>query len=733
VKVTAAWTRDGRRWRIASGLAASEVDPRDEVNRRDKLIPVGVEGYATVDPQGKPAERFAVLWLERGGPDDVDQLYLDATSDNASALPYRAMVNARLGRKKEALDDLALLPKGTATESIKLYTAVVVAAELGEGQDEAFDRFEAALKGRPRDPALAYDAARAYALASRALARPGRAGGRSQAERAIALLRAAITNGYSDFDHIQEDADLDPIRSLPAFGELMAAGQPDRRHGAAWTHDARFERAACYGLDPEAHFRRCRELAAQGYRPVSLSTMRTTPNGSVVMTSVWHRPLVGEPAKDELAERQARAAVALVRLGHPGDVWPLLQHGADPRLRSFIVNWLRPLGADPQTIVAALDGREFSPRPAERGEGGRRPGEGSSPPGPSPDRKMDAILFHPETSIRRALILALGTYGTDGLSPAEREPLVARLLDLYEHDPDAGIHGASAWTLRQWKQHQKLETIATRLRGKDRGDRRWYVNGQGRTLVLVEGPVEFRMGSPLSEPGRFGNEPPHQQVIPRRFAIADTEVTVEQYQEFVKENPGVDRANNDRSSPDPKGPMNGVSWYHAAAYCNWLSRKEHLPECYEPNEKGQYASGMRIKADALKLAGYRLPTEAEWEYAARAGALTSRHYGASERLLGQYAWYLASSQDRAWPVGSLQPNDLGLFDTLGNMFEWCQERYDSRGRHEDSVEHINENHRLLRGGALYDRPAVGRSASRYGLAPSLRSTGGGFRLARTYD
>jgi formylglycine-generating enzyme required for sulfatase activity len=306
--------------------------------------------------------------------------------------------------------------------------------------------------------------------------------------------------------------------------------------------------------------------------------------------------------------------------------------------------------------------------------------------------------------MRRALILALGTYDIESLSPGEREPLVARLLDVYEHDPDAGIHGAWAWTLRQWKQHHKLEPIDARLRGKDRGDRRWYVNTQGQAFAIIEGPVAVRMGSPPNEPGRFGNEPPHQQVIPRRFAIAATEVTVEQYREFVKENPGVDRASNDHFSPDPKGPMNGVSWYYAVAYCNWLSRKEHLPECYEPNEKGQYAQGMRIKADALKLAGYRLPTEAEWEYVARAGALTSRHYGISERLLGQYAWYLANSKgDRAWPVGSLLPNDLGLFDTLGNMYEWCQERHDTANS--DSSEHMNENYRLLRGGSFLSQSA----------------------------
>jgi formylglycine-generating enzyme required for sulfatase activity len=442
---------------------------------------------------------------------------------------------------------------------------------------------------------------------------------------------------------------------------------------------------------------------------------------------------VSEQCKDERAERQARAAVTLVRLGHPGDVWPSLCHSADPRLRSFIVNWLRPLGADPMTIAAALERPDLSPRPAERGEGGRRPGEGSSSRAVSA-RRMDAILFDPEASVRRALILALGTSGTEPLSPGERDPLVARLLDLYEHDPDAGIHGAAAWTLRQWQQHPKLEAIDARLRGKDRGDRRWYVNTQGQTLVLVEGPVEFRMGSPPHEPGRFGNELPHHQVIPRRFAIAATEVTIEQYQEFVKDNPGVDRANNDRFSPDRKGPMNGVTWYHAAAYCNWLSHREHLPECYEPNEQHQYAQGMRIKADALKCGGYRLPTEAEWEYAARAGALTSRYYGASERLLGQYAWYLANSKDRAWPVGSLQPNDLGLFDTLGNMLEWCQEAATSTSQTNiGSHEYINDDPRLLRGGAFILPPAFVRSAYSLRFAPSNRIPDNGFRPARTYN
>ena len=363
-----------------------------------------------------------------------------------------------------------------------------------------------------------------------------------------------------------------------------------------------------------------------------------------------------EEAKDRLAQRQARAAIALVRLGDADQVWPLLRHSADPRLRSFIVNWLNPLGADPKAMVAELD-RLSSPATRH----------------PSPaTQNMDAILFHPETSVRRALILALGTYGADTFSPGDRQPLIPKLLDLYRNDPDAGIHGSAEWVLRQWKQDDTLEAADAELSQlKDPGERRWFVNSRRQTFVKIEGPVEFRMGSPENEPDRSYNETPDRRVISHRFAIATKEVTVEQYQEFVKANPGVDHARNDRYSPDPKGPMNQVTWYHAAAYCNWLSEEEGLPKdqwCYLPNEQKKYDKGMKVPADFLQRTGYRLPTEVEWEYASRAGAMTSRHYGLSVDLLEQYARYQANSHNHAWPCGSLMPNDLGLFDTLGNVY-----------------------------------------------------------------
>ena len=148
---------------------------------------------------------------------------------------------------------------------------------------------------------------------------------------------------------------------------------------------------------------------------------------------------------------------------------------------------------------------------------------------------MDAILFHPETSIRRALILALGTYGTEGLSPGEREPLIARLLDLYRNDPDAGIHGAAEWTLRQWK--AEGEAQGARGRAEKLKDRRAALVRQqpGSDLRRDRGPgrVPHGLTADRAGPGRR-NETPHACAIPRRFAIADKEVTVAQFQRFFK-------------------------------------------------------------------------------------------------------------------------------------------------------------------------------------------------------
>ena len=159
--------------------------------------------------------------------------------------------------------------------------------------------------------------------------------------------------------------------------------------------------------------------------------------------------------------------------------------------------------------------------------------------------------------------------------------------------------------------------------------------------------------------------------------------------------------------------------------------------CYPPI--AEIKEGMTLPRDYLSRTGYRLPTEAEWELSCRSGAATSRYYGQANQLLGQYAWYANTSDDRTWPVGRLIPNDLGLFDMQGNVQEWCQEQYADYSRvlgsvsaeAEDTMTLKNSVRRILRGGSFGVRASDVRSAHRSFNRPPNRYDNSGFRVAKT--
>jgi eukaryotic-like serine/threonine-protein kinase len=270
---------------------------------------------------------------------------------------------------------------------------------------------------------------------------------------------------------------------------------------------------------------------------------------------------------------------------------------------------------------------------------------------------------------------------------------------------------------------------------KDKTPPQWYVNGQGQTMVLIPGPVDFLMGSPKTEAGRYDDEHRHKKRINRTFAVASKAVTMEQYRRF---DGGYQIDAKFHRIPDL--PVTGISWYQAAAYCNWLSQSEGIGEdqqCYEINRQVT-----KLKPNYLGLMGYRLPTEAEMEYATRAGASTSRFFGETDDLLPNYAWYLKNSQERTWPVGSLKPNDFGLFDAQGNAYTWCQESYKSQPRskseeadddEEDDLVIVAAQSRPLRGGSFSYPASFMRSAFRSNNVPSNRRNVVGFRVAKTFS
>jgi len=414
-------------------------------------------------------------------------------------------------------------------------------------------------------------------------------------------------------------------------------------------------------------------------------------------------------AADAPARRRAAASITLVHFGQPAALWPLLRHSPDPSARSYLVHWLAERRVDPHVLLSRWQ-------------------------------------TEPDVSARRALLLALGEYDDRQLPPDTRRAVTASLVERYRTDPDAGTHGAIDWLLRQrWDRAKDLDEIDRELAGRPPKPEpdvpaTWYVDPRAQTFTLIRGPVEFTMGAPKSEPDRHENEVVHRKRIDRSFAIANRPVTVAEWQRFLRANKSIPPQEVKRFSPHDDGPIIEIDWYEAAAYCRWLSDVEHVPPeqiCY-PEVKA-IKEGMQLPDNHLERTGYRLPTEAEWEYACRAGAVTSRFYGSPNDLLGHYSWFAGNSDDRAWPVAWKKPNDFGLFDMHGNVWNWCQSLKEDYPKDagvspdRETLSIVNEKSRIvLRGGAFHRLPSRIRAAHRQFNGPGARNEYMGLRLVRTY-
>lgn len=222
-----------------------------------------------------------------------------------------------------------------------------------------------------------------------------------------------------------------------------------------------------------------------------------------------------------------------------------------------------------------------------------------------------------------------------------------------------------------------------------------FTNSIGITMVRIL-PGRFMMGSPPQE-GGYAPERPHEVRITRPFAIGMTEVTQEQWSALMPKNPS--------GFQGEELPVETVSWHMAKAFCDALATKEGKP--------------------------YRLPTEAEWEYACRAGSQTMFSFGDNVSLVGKYGWHNRNAKGRTHPVAQKLPNQWGLFDMHGNVLEWCADWWAWRYPVQPQVDPIGPatgDQRTCRGGRWSFYDTTSRSGARDAKPPNYTWNDQGFRV-----
>jgi formylglycine-generating enzyme required for sulfatase activity len=254
------------------------------------------------------------------------------------------------------------------------------------------------------------------------------------------------------------------------------------------------------------------------------------------------------------------------------------------------------------------------------------------------------------------------------------------------------------------------------------GEEKGMIKNSIEMKLMLIPAGSFLMGATPDDAGAFDAEKPqHKVMITRPFYLGVYEVTQPEYKQVMGVNPS-DFVDSELL------PVERVSWFDALAFCNKLSTREGRRPYYKIEDRTVTILGGN---------GYRLPTEAEWEYACRApsdpGSATKHPFGNDGSGLANYAWFRGIGEFKTHPVGQKLPNRWGLYDMQGNLWEWCQdwfgENYYKQSPADDPRGPMQGDERVLRGGSWDYHPGVCRPAERGFHVPENRSDNIGFRVA----